>query len=113
MKKKVSELLPLSKRPPVRPIKMDLNTRASRISEDAEVVKVAKRAASGVGLKPNVRVICGATDASSYNEKGIETVVIGTGGRAEHTKEENIAVADMEKAVRIIQHIFKELSERG
>ena len=94
-------------------IKMDLNTRASRISEDAEVVKVAKRAVSGVGLKPNVRVICGATDASSYNEKGIETVVIGTGGRAEHTKEENIAVADMEKAVRIIQHIFKELSEKG
>ena len=94
-------------------VKMELNMKASRISEDAEVVKVAKRAVSSVGLKPNVRVICGGTDASNYNEKGIETVVIGMGCRAEHTKEENIAVADMEKAVRIIQHIFKELSEKG
>lgn len=92
-------------------VKMNLSTRASRIREDAEVVKIAKRAVSSVGLKPNVRVICGATDASNYNEKGIETVVIGMGGRAEHTKEENIAVEDMEKAVRIVQHILKELSE--
>jgi len=79
--------------------------------EDAEVVKVVKRAVSGVGLKPNVRIICGGTDASNYNKKGIETVVIGMGVKAEHTKEENITVADMDKAVDIIQHIFKELSE--
>jgi len=38
-------------------------------------------------------------------------VVIGMGVKAEHTKEENIAVEDMEKAVDVIQHIFKELSE--
>jgi len=40
----------------------------------------------------------------------MQIVVIGTGGKAGHTKEENIAVADMEKAVAIIQHIFKQLS---
>lgn len=85
---------------------------ASLISEDAEVVKVAKRAASSVGLKPNVKIIFGGTDASNYNKKGIETVVIGMGAKAIHTKEENIAVADMEKAVNLIQYIFKELSER-
>ncbi|MEA1964674.1 MAG: M20/M25/M40 family metallo-hydrolase, partial [Candidatus Aerophobetes bacterium] len=91
-------------------VKMELSIKASRISEDAEVVKVARRAVSSVGLKPSVRVICGGTDASNYNEKGIETVVIGMGAKGEHTKEENIAVVDMEKAVDIIQHIFKELS---
>ncbi len=94
-------------------VKMELNMKASPISEDAEVVGVVKRAVRSVGLKPNVRIICGGTDASSYNEKGIETVVIGMGAKAGHTKEENIAVADMEKAVDIIKHIFKELSEKG
>jgi len=93
-------------------VKMELLIKASHISEDTEVVKVAKRAVSSVGLKPNVQIICGGTDASNYNEKGIETVVIGMGVKAEHTKEENIAVADMEKAVDVIQHIFKELSEK-
>jgi len=93
-------------------VKMELLIKASHISEDAEVVKIAKRAVSSVGLKPNVRIICGGTDASNYNEKGIETVVMGMGVKAAHTKEENIAMADMEKAVEIIQHIFKELSEK-
>jgi len=93
-------------------VKMELLIKASHISEDAEMVRVAKRAVSGAGLKPNVRIICGGTDASNYNEKGIETVVIGMGAKGEHTKEENIAVADMEEAVDIIQHIFKELSEK-
>jgi len=91
-------------------VKIKLGMKASRISEDAVVVKVAKRAMSSVGLKPNVRVTCGGTDAYNYNEKGIETVVIGMGCKAEHTKEENIAVVDMEKVVDVIQHIFKELS---
>lgn len=93
-------------------VKIELSMKASHISEDAEVVKVAKRAASSVGLKPNVKIIFGGTDASNYNKKGIETVVIGMGAKAIHTKEENIAVADMEKAVNLIQYIFKELSER-
>jgi len=93
-------------------VKMELSMKASHISEDAEVVEIAKRAVSSVGLKPNVRIICGGTDASNYNEKGIETVVIGMGAKAEHTKEESIAVVDMERAVDIIQHIFKELSEK-
>ena len=92
-------------------IKIELGHKSSYISEDAEVVKVAKRAVSSVGLKPNVKITLGGTDAINYNKKGIETVVIGMGAKAEHTNGENIAVVDMEKAVNIIQYIFKELSE--
>lgn len=91
-------------------VKMELSTKAYHISENAEVVKNAKKMISSVGLKPNVRVMCGGTDASNYNEKGIETVVIGKGGEASHTREENIAIVDMEKAVKMIQNLFKELS---
>ena len=93
-------------------VKMELDIKAYHISESAEVVKIAKKMISSTDLKPNVRVICGGTDASNYNKKEIETVVIGRGGKAAHTKEENIAIVDMEKAVKMIQNLFKELSYR-
>jgi len=44
------------------------------------------------------RIICEGTDASNYNEKSIETVVVGIEGKAEHTKEEDTAVADIESS---------------
>lgn len=92
-------------------VRMELAIKSYRISEGAESVKVAQRAVSSVGLNPTVKSICGGTDAAHYNERGVETVVIGTGAKAEHTKEENIAVVDMEKAVSLIRQIFEELSE--
>jgi len=54
-------------------VKMELLTKSSHISEDVEVVKIIKRVMSSVGLKQNVGIICGGTDACSYNEKGIDT----------------------------------------
>ncbi|MBA7591088.1 Peptidase T [subsurface metagenome] len=94
--------------------KVDLNLayKAMRISEDAPMVKVAKKALKSVGIEPKVMVITGGLESAIYNEKGIETIPIGNGVKAEHTKEENIAVGDMEKVVDVIQHIFKELSEK-
>ncbi len=92
-------------------VRLDLAYRAMRIPEDAEIVTIAKRAVESVGFDPRVRLICGGTDASIYNEKGIQMAIIAFGGKAEHSKEENIAVADMEKAVSIIQYIFEKLSD--
>jgi len=92
-------------------VKMELGTTAFRVSEDTRSVRVAKKALSFIGLEPRILTPCGGSDATSYNEKGIETIVIGMGAKAVHTKEENIAVEDMQKVVAIIQHIFKELCE--
>jgi len=91
-------------------VKMEMAYEAVKIPEDAEVVNIAKDAVRSVGLEPQVRLICGGTDGSIYNQKGIQTVVIGMGAKSEHSKDENIAVADMEKAVGMIQHIFDEFS---
>jgi tripeptide aminopeptidase len=87
-------------------IQRDLLIKAIRIPDSTETVRAAKEAIEAVDLAPNVQVICGGTDASNYNAKGIETVVIGMGVKAEHTKDECIAVADMEKAVGIIRHLL-------
>jgi tripeptide aminopeptidase len=91
-------------------VKMEMAYKAVSISEESEVVAIAKKAVESVGLKPQVRVICGGTDGSIYNEKGIQTVIIGMGGKAEHSKDEHIAVADMEKAVGMIRHILEAVS---
>lgn len=91
-------------------IKTNIGMKASRIPEDARVVQVAKKAIQTVGLKPMTKVICGGTDASNLNQKGIQTAVLGTGGKLPHSKEENIAVKDMEKMVQILMAILKEYS---
>ncbi len=93
-------------------VTMELLVRCYCISKNAESVTIAKRAISSVGLHPKVKVICGGTDAAHYNEKGIETVVIGMGVQSEHTREEKIAIADMVKGAEMIQQILKELSLR-
>jgi di/tripeptidase len=47
------------------------------------------------------------TDASIYNNRGIEMAVIGIGAQNEHSTDECIAVADMEKAVAVLVEIFR------
>lgn len=91
-------------------VQMELGTTAFRVPEEARVVQVAKKAVISAGMKPKILTPCGGSDATSYNEKKIETIVIGTGGKAAHTTEEHIAVEDMIKAVSIIRHICEELS---
>jgi tripeptide aminopeptidase len=84
--------------------------RAAKISEDARVVQVAKEAIAAVGIDPETQVITGGTDALILNEKGIDAVVIGFGGRQAHAKEEHIAISDMEKATEIIRHLLHALA---
>lgn len=88
-------------------VNMDLKLNAYRISKDAKVVKIAKRAVSKMGMNPRVKSICGGNDASNLNRKGIQTAVLGTGGKLPHNKDEYIAVKDMLEAVKILQEIFK------
>lgn len=94
-------------------VKSELAYKAVSIPEDAEVVGIARSAVSSIGLEPKVMVIRGGTDASVYNEKGIQTVIVGTGVKAEHSPDEHISVSDMENAVKLIHHIFCEVSSRA
>jgi len=62
------------------------------------MVKIIKRVMSSVSLKQNVEIICGGTNACSYNEKGIDTEAIVTRrNKALHAIGEHLAVGDMEK----------------
>jgi len=91
-------------------VNCELAYRASSVSPRARVVTLAKKAIKAIGLTPKVQIIPGGTDASIYNEQGIQTVVIGTGVRAEHSTDEHVYVSDMDRAVQMIRYIVEELA---
>jgi tripeptide aminopeptidase len=74
-------------------------------------VVTARKALEKAGITPNTRIICGGTDASILNGKGIQSVILGIGVRAEHSNDEHIYVSDMETAVRIVHNLFEVLCD--
>lgn len=88
-------------------IQVDEMCRAVEISEEAWSVRIAKQALATVGIDAGAVFMTGFTDASIYNNRGIEMAVIGIGAQNEHSTEECIEVADMEKAVKMLVEIFR------
>jgi tripeptide aminopeptidase len=88
-------------------IVVDEKCRAVRIPEDAWTVRVTKRALATVGIDAQAVFITGFTDASIYNNRGIEMAVVGIGAQNEHSTDECIAVADMENAVVVLTEILR------
>ena len=91
-------------------VNLNLAYKATRISEDAPMVQVAKKALKSVGIEPKVIVITGGLESAIYNEKGIETIPIGNGVKSEHTTSENVSVEDMKKVVQVLQHILDQFA---
>lgn len=80
---------------------------AVSIAEDAWTVDIAKRALRAVSVEAQTAFMTGYTDASVYNNLGIEMAVVGIGAQDEHALDEHIRVADMEKARDMILEIFR------
>jgi len=81
--------------------------KASRIDpETAWTVQVAKAALARQGIQAQTSLMCGFTDASIYNNHGIEMAVVGIGARLEHSTGEHILVADMQRAVAMVVAIM-------
>jgi tripeptide aminopeptidase len=81
--------------------------QASFIPEDAWTVRTAQRALATLGIEARPAVMCGFTDASIYNNHGIEMGVVGIGARLEHSTDEHIHVEDMERAVAMIVELLR------
>jgi tripeptide aminopeptidase len=86
---------------------VDEKCRAVRIPEDAWAVRIAREALSTVGIDARPVFITGFTDASIYNNRGIEMAVVGIGAQNEHSTDECIAVADMEKATAALVEMLR------
>jgi tripeptide aminopeptidase len=81
--------------------------RAVQIPADAWTVLTARKALQTVGIQAGTTLITGFTDASIYNNRGIEMAVVGIGARDEHSTSEHIHVADMEKALAMLIEILR------
>jgi len=88
-------------------IKVDNLCRAVEIPEDSWTVNIAKKALKKIGIDAKCIFITGFTDASIYNNEGIEMAVIGIGAQNEHSTEECIAVAEMERALETLVEILR------
>ncbi len=88
-------------------VKIDNLCQAVSIPEDAETVRISQKALRKAGVDATTTFITGYTDASIYNNRGIEMAVVGIGARLEHSTEEHIYIADMEKAVTMIVEILR------
>ena len=86
---------------------VDEMCRAVEISEDAWPVRISKEALATVGIQAEAVFMTGFTDASIYNNRGIEMAVIGIGAQNEHSTDECIAIEDMEKSVTVLVEIFR------
>ncbi|HFE63524.1 MAG TPA: M20/M25/M40 family metallo-hydrolase [Caldithrix sp.] len=92
-------------------IRIDNLCKAVNIPEDSATVEMAKKALRKAGIEATTTFITGFTDASIYNNHGIEMAVVGIGARQEHSLDEHIYVADMEKALTMILEIFRLCAE--
>jgi tripeptide aminopeptidase len=81
--------------------------KAVDIPETSQTVEVAKKALKTIGIDAKTTFMTGFTDASIYNNKGIEMAVVGIGAQQEHSTEEFIKIEDMEKALKMILEILK------
>ena len=81
--------------------------KAVDIPENSWTVETAKKALKTVGINAETTFITGFTDASIYNNQGIEMAVVGIGAQLEHSVDEHINVSDMEKALAMLIEIFR------
>lgn len=92
-------------------IKIENLCKAVDIPNDSWTVLAAKKALKKVGIDARTTFITGFTDASIYNNKGIEMAVVGIGARLEHSCQEHIHVSDMEKALQMMLEILRLAAE--
>ena len=88
-------------------IKIDNLCKAVDIPENSETVELAKIALKRVGVDAETTFITGFTDASIYNNMGIEMAVVGIGARLEHSTDEHIKIEDMVKAKDMVVELMR------
>ena len=88
-------------------ISTDNLCRAVSIPDDAAPVKIAQQALSTIGITAEPIFITGFTDASIYNNQGIQMAVVGIGAKDEHSKDESIAIQDMQNALTALIEMLR------
>ncbi len=76
------------------------------IEEGHPLIKLIKEAGEKVGVEIVLKITGGGSDANIFNSKGIVSVIMGTGMKKVHTKEEYIDLNDMVKSANLLLNII-------
>ncbi|MDR3053495.1 MAG: M20/M25/M40 family metallo-hydrolase [Coriobacteriales bacterium] len=72
------------------------------LNEDDVLVQLALRVARTLGLEAQTALTGGGSDANVFNRLGLRAVVLGTGMQAIHSKQEFLAVEDLQNLAELV-----------
>lgn len=81
--------------------------KAFKISEEEPLIQWIKEAGKNLGMSLEFKVKEGGSDANVFNERGIKSVILGTGMQRVHTTEEFITKSDLIRASHLLLEIIK------
>lgn len=82
-----------------------------KIEPHQEIIQYAKKAMESLDITPVIEPIRGGTDGSQLSYKGLPTPNLFTGGENFHGKYEFASINDMEKSVKTIIEIIKQVGK--
>ena len=71
-----------------------------KVDKEDEIVKMVIKACHNLGLDPITTTTGGGSDTNVFNQKGIQAVNLGMGGRRAHTLEEHVYIEELEDTAR-------------
>jgi tripeptide aminopeptidase len=72
------------------------------LSEDDEIIQLAKKAIEAVGVTPRLEPTGGGSDTNIFNAHGIACANLSTGMMNAHTTEEWIAIEDLVRCAQVV-----------
>lgn len=83
------------------------------MASNSEIVKFAEIATMASGSSPKVMVTRGGSDANQMNAKGLPTLVLGAGGKDQHTVRETIHRNDLIRATQVAMCVIAATASPG
>ncbi|MBI4723167.1 MAG: M20/M25/M40 family metallo-hydrolase [Candidatus Stahlbacteria bacterium] len=77
------------------------------IPVESTIIQNVIEAGRKIGIEIETKIGGGGSDANIFNEKGIETLVIGTGMQKVHTKQEFIKIQDIILGAKLLLEIIQ------
>lgn len=88
-------------------IKQQYRNMEEKIRSHMDLVDVAKKAISSLGIVPDTSPVRGGTDGAELSFRGLPCPNLGTGGYGFHGPYEHITAEDMDDEVKILTEIVK------
>ncbi|HDD35580.1 MAG TPA: M20/M25/M40 family metallo-hydrolase [Candidatus Desulfofervidus auxilii] len=76
------------------------------VAQDHPLINLLKQAGKKLGMELVLKKSGGGSDANIFNERGIVSVILGTGMKDVHTRKESISLQDMIKTATLLIEIL-------